>query len=496
MAYTPPGVTVQEYSEQVVSTLLAAPASICLVGRAQGYQTRTDAITLTGTTAVTLPGIPSTAVLTSGSIVSVMDAVSPGLAPEGYVSATDYVFNASAHTIARNSAGGIPDGNTVYVTYKYTPNDYYLPIRLSNLADIQNRFGNAYNNAGTAINSRLTYAAELAFENGAVDLTLLPFFYNNSGVRQEPSDVQAAAASNWAENFVALRDIPGINIIVPVVGQSDASVGDSNQLGVIQALQDHIKFMNTEQQYIVGIVGEDSSASSSVAQKATIINHAGVISGRYGGGLAEQMVIVSPSKFTRSVPTTSGGTLTVGGQYMAAAIAGMIAGRDVSSSLTRKLVSGFASVADLRTKADKNADATAGLTVIEQRGLSIVVRHGITLNTTGGTAKREISVVRAKHRVVESVRDTLESQIIGQVIADGQAPIAVQMAVINVLDQLRSANDIVSFQNVQARALTTDPTVIEVRFAYRPSFPVNYINVGFSLDLTSGTTTPQTTQVG
>ena len=116
MAYTPPGVTVQEYSEQVVSTLLAAPASICLVGRAQGYQTRTDAVTLTGTTAVTLPGIPSTAVLTSGSIVSVMDAVSPGLAPEGYVSASDYVFNASAKTIVRNSSGIIPSGNTVYVT--------------------------------------------------------------------------------------------------------------------------------------------------------------------------------------------------------------------------------------------------------------------------------------------------------------------------------------------------------------------------------------------
>ena len=288
MAYTPPGVTVQEYSEQVVSTLLAAPASICLVGRAQGYQTRTDAVTLNGTTEATLPGIPSTAVTEAGAIVSVMDAVSPGLAPEGYVSGDDYVFDASAHTVARNNTGDIPDGNTVYVTYKYTPEDYYLPIRLNNMADVQNRFGNAYTDDGTAINSRITYAAQLVFENGAVDLTLLPLFYNNSGVRQEPSDVQAASSSTWAENFVALRDLPGINIIVPVIGQSDANVGDASQLSVMQTLQDHIMVMKTEQQYIVGIVGEDSSASSSVAQKATLIDHAGILAGRYGGDLAEQ----------------------------------------------------------------------------------------------------------------------------------------------------------------------------------------------------------------
>lgn len=496
MTYTPPGVTVTEYSEPVVNPLLAVPASICLVGTAQGYKTRTDIITLSGTTATTLPGVPADATMTSSSIISVMDANNPGNAPSGYTDPGDYDFNETAHTIARVSGSDIADGSTVYVTYKYTPADYYFPARLDNLSDIEDRFGKAHNDAGTAINSPVSYAAQLAFENGAQDLVILPLFYNNNGTRQAPTSNQAATAATWADNFAALRDLNDINVIVPVVGQSQANVGDASQLGIIQALQDHIKFMKNEQQYVIGVVGEDSSASSSVAQKATLISHATTVAGRYGGELSEQMVYVAPSKFTRAVPSLVGGTLTVGGQYMAAAIAGMIAARPVSDSLTRKIVSGFVTVADYRTKAEKNADATAGLMVVEQRGQLILIRHAITLNTTGGAPKRELSIVRAKHRVIESVRDTLESQVIGQVVADGDAPLVVKTAVTNVLSELRQARDIVNFSDVQARVLTLDPTHVEVRFSYKPAFPINYVTVGFALDLTSGTLEETTTTAG
>lgn len=497
MAYTPPGVKVTEYTEPVVNPLLAAPANVCLIGQAQGTQQRTDVVTLTGTTAVTLPSVPADATMTSGSIISVMDANNPGVAPSGYVQGDDWALNATAHTIARVVDTEIPDGTTVYVTYTFTPADYYYPIKFDNLGDIEDRFGTAYNSAGTAVNSRLTYAAQIAFENGAQELTLLPLFYNNNGTRQAPTANQAAAASTWASNYEALRDFTDINIIVPVVGQSDANVGDSTQLALIQALQDHLKYMVTEQQYIFGIVGEDSSASSSVAQKAIIRTHATTVAGRYNGDLAEQMIFVSTSKFTRATPSL-GGSIYVGGQYVAAAIAGMLAGQPVSAPITRKMLSGFTSVADYRSKADKNADAEVGLTVVEQRGQAVMVRHGITLDVNSGSARREISIVRAKHRVIESVRDTLETQVIGKVIADDAAPIVVRTAVTNVLSNLRFVNDIVDFGSVSSRTLTLDPTTIEVRFSYRPSFPVNYINVGFSLDLTTGAlqTTNTTAEVG
>lgn len=496
--YTPPGVTVSEVVDPSISTVIATPATVCIVApvtvsgsaASAGAITVTDAVTLSSTTAVALPSLVGKTV-SATSIVQVVDATQPSVSEaqsNGVYPAGEggYVYDSNALTIRRgNSSTVIPDGNTVYVTYTYTPTDYFQAIRLDNVADIERRFGAAYTDDGNSINSIITYAAGCAFENGAADVILQPLFFNNNGVRVQPNDAQVAAASTWVDNFVALRDIDAINVITPAIGQSYANVGDSQQLAIIEALQDHIKFMkDSEQQHIIAVVGEDSSTSGSVAQMATLRTHGATLAGRYGGDVAENTIFVSPSRFTRPTPSGNATALTVGGQYVAAAVAGMIASRPVSQSLTRKIIAGFATVAEARTKVDKNTDAANGLLVTEQKAGSVVIRHGVTLDTTS-TVRREISIVRAKQRVMESVRSTCEN-LIGEVVADGDAAIVVQSAVIGVLEELRNAGDLIDYGDVQARTLSLDPTQIEVRFSYRPAFPVNYITVGFSLDLTTG----------
>jgi hypothetical protein len=277
-----------------------------------------------------------------------------------------------------------------------------------------------------------------------------------------------------------------VNVIVPAIGQSQSNVTDAAQLAIFKAVQDHVQFMRQDDQYIVALFGEDSSASASVATQDTLESHATELGGRYGGATNQQIGFIEPSRFGRLSPIT-GNRITVGGQYVAAAYAGMMAARPVSSSLTRKQVSGVSEVLVPRTKQQKNALAQAGLTVIEQRGNAVRVRHAITLDSTS-TATRELSVVRAKHRMVESIRDTLDNQVIGEVIADDAAPLVVRAAVIGVLESLRGDGDIGGYRNVEARTLSLDPTTIEVRFSYRPNFPVNYIDIKFSIDLTNGTT--------
>jgi hypothetical protein len=494
--YTAPGVSVQEFTSPSIDPLLATPASVALVGKAEGTVRRTDAVKLTGTTATVLPSISalgaSTVTMASGAIVKVVSATSPS-APDGtgngYSSGdTGYDFDNSAKTVARGASSTISDGDTVYVTYDYTPTDYWLPVRMDNMADIEARYGSPYNTAGTAINSQLSYAAAVAFENGAQDVILLPVSYNNAGTRQQvvagTGTGGVANATTWSDSLTLLRDINDINIIVPVIGQSVASVSDTIQANIINAFQDHAKFMKDQQQYVFVIAGEDGTDTGD-ALMATLRTHAVALAGRYGGELAEQTVLVSPSKFVRTLPTTAATGIIVGGQYAAAGIAGMLASRATSQPLTRKPVSGFAAVGESRLKSDKNLDAASGLMVLEQKGGLVQVRHSITVSTTS-TVTREISVVRAKHRVVESVRETIEEQIIGQVVADGEAPLVVRSAVIGVLEELRLQDDIVDYGDVQARTKSLDPTEIEVRFSYRPAFPVNYVSIGFSLDLTTG----------
>ena len=171
---------------------------------------------------------------------------------------------------------------------------------------------------------------------------------------------------------------------------------------------------------------------------------------------------------------------------MAAAVAGAIAGRPISSSLTRKSISGFTAVLDPRTTANKNADAERGLLVIEQNGENIRCRHGITLDSTSA-ARSEISVVRAKFNMISSIKLTLENQVIGQIIADANSPFVVRSAIAGVLSALQSQGALLDYSQIHAEISSINPTLIKASFAYRPAFTLNYIQVEFSLDLTAQT---------
>src|SRR5881628_343745 len=97
--------------------------------------------------------------------------------------------------------------------------------------------------------------------------------------------------------------------------------------------------MASQGQLIVDIFGEDSSADATVATAAILRSHANNLRTRLGGQMAEQTVLVSPSRFKRSSTTATATDLTVGGQYAACAVAGMLANRPTPQPLTRKQVS-------------------------------------------------------------------------------------------------------------------------------------------------------------
>jgi hypothetical protein len=491
LVYRPPGVRVYEVPSPNVSPLIAVPTRVCLIGVAQGYITRTDQFVLSGTTAVPLPGLPANSTVTA--VVSVKDAIDPSKGAAdgtGYVVTTDYTVNVGNGTITRVGAGAIADGTLVNVTYQYVPTNYYDPILLDDINAVEQRFGSAFTQDGTGISSVVSYAAGIAFENGAPDIVIQPLFIRQTPgdattARLQPSSAQAASTSSWGDTLYQLRDYEEVNIVVPVIGQSAANVNDTALVNIFQKIQDHLKFMKNENQYIIGIFGEDSSASVSVATRPTLLAHAGGLAARYEGEISEQLVLISPSRFRRILPTTAT-SITVGGQYAAAAIAGMLAARAIQVTLTRRQLSGFAEVMETRTKAQKNEESGSGLLVIEQKGFAVQCRHSLTLNTDEGPAKAELSVVRAKHHMIESVRDTLERQIIGKIIADENATAIVESAVTRVLEVLRQRRELVGYSKVSARLGPDNPTKMEVRFSYRPAFPVNYIDVYFSVDISGG----------
>lgn len=526
LAYTPPGVSITETTTTSITPLLGSAADICIVGLAgnidqtQTALTATDVVILSGTSAHTLPTL---AALNSDaqlvSVLSVKDVLNPSYGSPlgaGYVLTTDYTValgegppDGTNGTISRVSTGNIPDGRLVQVTYTYLPVDYWNPVRLYDIGSVEARFGPSWATATspvtgqtyyTGVQSQLSHAARIAFENGAQSVICQPLFVratpgDPTTAQQAPTAGAVGSSQTWSDTLYVLRPIQNLDVIVPVVGQDGVNVSDADMLAIFGVVQSHLSFMNGEEQYIIAILGEDGTVEGIGNANSGLMNvmrttHAPSLQANFGNQLSAQCVLINNTSFQRATPGGLGTTINMGGQYAAAAVAGALGARPVSASLTRQPLLSFQGVDDPRTPSDKNADAAAGLMVIEQVGSNLVrVRQSNTLDIQDGPAKSELSVVRAKFLVIESIKATLDNQIIGNIIADANSPLIVRSAISSVLGLLQQSGAIVGYSQVNAALTSLNPTTITATFSYQPAFPLNYINVRFSLDLTTNSIT-------
>jgi hypothetical protein len=534
MAYIPPQTTVTEITTTSVQPIIGSESNICLIGLAGSpgnslaVLTTTDTVLLSGTTPVVLPTI---AALNNDaqlvSVVSVTDILNPGYGSPlgaGYVSGTDFTValgegppDGSAATITRVGAGNMPNGTLVAVTYTYVPSNYYNPIRLFDIGSVESRFGPSFAQGVnpqtgqtfyTGIASQLSFAARMAFANGAQSVICQPLFTratpgNPNTPQQTPTAGAVANTSTWSDTLYVLRPISDIDIIVPVIGQDGVNVSSNSMLSVFGTLQTHLAYMNSQQVYIEAILGEDGTSSQSMFQSllggagATVTGnasgsvqaHVAALQANFANQLSAQCVLINNTVFQVATPGGYTNTLNVGGQYAAAAVAGALSSRPVSSSLTHSPILGFQSITDPRATSDKNSDAAAGLFVIENYQGIIRCRHSITIDIVDGAVRQELSVVLAKFLLEESIRQTLDNQIIGQVIADSNSPMVVGSAITGVLSVLQQQGAIVGYTTPVTALSSINPTIITATFSYRPAFPIDYVNVSFNLDLTTGSVT-------
>lgn len=54
------------------------------------------------------------------------------------------------------------------------------------------------------------------------------------------------------------------------------------------------------------------------------------------------------------------------------------------------------------------------------------------------------------------------------------------------LESLISARVINAYSELKARLNTEEPTRIDIKFKYRPSWPINWVVIQFSIDMTTG----------
>lgn len=374
----------------------------------------------------------------------------------------------------------------VKVRYNATPTDYYQATRFFSQSDVEAKYGAALDSNGN-INSPASFGAFMAFLNLASNVVIQPLFHVADvdvpgATRTRPTPT--TYVGDWAIALRSLRDLEDVNVIVPCYANTATSgtMTDSKVTTIFAAVMSHIYYMGLQQQYVIGIFGEDSNITG-LASQTTLQNHAR--STLAGSATPERAALVSPGSFAFANPQ-SGTQVRIGGQFVAAAISGMLSANAVQAPLTRKPINGVTDVLDFRAETEKNNDAQAGLLVVENRNGIVRVRHGITV-AVNDTNTRELSVVRAKNHMIESIRQTIDNQLIGRVIADGNAAFTVTTTIQGVLEALMTEGAIVDYSGLQSRSLApSQPTTIEVRFSYKPSYPLNYVNVIFSIDTTTG----------
>lgn len=468
--YQPPGVYIGEQSNTIPTATGLPPARMVLIGRGQGGIATTEQITLTDA------GVR----LANKGIIEASIAIT-AVSDDSVVANTEYTVDKVTVTeqpqdyhidISRVPTSVLPAGTAVWVTYESVPMNYYAKRTFTSPSDIANIYGPALTTGGdptdpgyTPINSPLTLAAQIAFANGAAEVVLVPLATDKTATSPQVQAALLAAYEQIGTDYSA-------SIVVPLTD----GLADADAITAAADLRGHLASASNGGYYRIGVFGQPLGATSTPAE---LIN---------SGGVAYERLIVAYASTEGMLYRTdvNGDRLMLGHQYLAAAYAGRLVANPVQQSLTRQRISGFAGVGQSPSRSEKDTWASQGVALTEvDRQNRIIVRHG-TSTDRSNLVSSEPSLIRARDVMVGLIQTGLDnSELIGSAMTL-DSPISVKSVVAGVLEYCETNGTFVSYKDLQSRIAQMNPSIIEVRFAYRPAFPLNYILVTFSVDLTTG----------
>jgi hypothetical protein len=473
--YAPPGVYIAESSNPISNTTGLPPQRLTLLGRGQGSQRATDQVALsTDGYRLSQKGI----IVSSVEVIVVSDGSTLAASAYNLTKETvspaenDYYYRITYVTPASGTTAAVPEGTVVWVSYDYVPLGYHEPSTFVSASDVATRYGRAVNEEG--INSPLTLAAEIAFANGATEILIVPLNVLGSGTPLQTRTALQNAYPKIETDYAS-------SVVVPLTDGLDAN----NTALAATDLRAHLALASNSGYYRIGIFGQPVADTTS---PAALVNTTGLTYERLILAYASEGGLIYRSGET-------GARLTLGHQYLAAAYGGRMMSQGVQESLTRKPISGFQGLASSVGTVVKNSYASSGvaLTEMDRQG-RLICRHGTTTDRSDLT-KSEPSVVRARDTMIALVQNGLdESALIGSPINE-DTPISVKSVVAGILEFCTDSAVIVAYGDLAVRVASLNPSVVEVKFAYRPSFPLNYIMVNFSINLNTGLTDLTTNEV-
>jgi hypothetical protein len=470
--YNPPGVYTNPTATTLVAVNNALPTAVALFGLTVGFRNFIQSITINPDTNDTTPAINQT--LSQAGINTATVVVTNPNTGQIYTLNTDYTIvnvggtNGTAnalYTVSRVISGHINAGIVVQVSYQYTNAAYYQPQVFYTYNDVVTAYGAPFNTTTGAIQSELTLAAKFAFLNGA---------YQIMTVAVKPTNPSAPTVDDYYNALNLFYD----QALVAIVVCANGSMQPLQQL-----IQEHVDQQSASRFERRAIIGMDGSVTP-VPSSQRIINAQELYD--------ERIALVSPATFNYFAPELNQ-SIVLGGQFIAAALAGMVMNMSFAQPLTHKVITGFSGVAEIVLDAQKSFESQNGLMVVEMappNGQLMWVRHGLTTNNID-LLHREWNIIGQQDVMVYTMRTYMNnSNLIGQPIYD-YTLINVKAAAEAALQSLVVNSQIAGYNSLTVRQLITNPDVLEISYNWQPAFPLNYIVLTFGIDLSTGNVTTQ-----
>lgn len=470
--YLPPGVYVNPQPGPQLAVNSTLPTAVGLFGMSLGFRQYIESLVINPDASDTVPAVNRT--LGNAGINTSTIVVSNPNSGARYALNTDYIVvltggttgtSNATYTISRVIDGGhITEGQQVQVSYQFTDPTFFQPKIFYTYRDIVTAYGAPYNLTTGTIQSEISLAAQFAFRNGAYQLVCAAV---------DPTTPGNPTVGDYTDALANLADQPLVAIVVACTGLQ----------ALQQQVQEHVDQQSLNRFERRAILGMDGTGTAIPSTQR--INNA--------MELADQrVVLLSPASFTY-FSTELNQSVNVGGQFMAASLAGMAINMSWAQPLTHKQPTGWQDVPEIQPEAQKNLETENGLCVIEKtRQLKIQVRHGVTTDPID-LEHREWNVIGQQDAMVYRLRDYLENaNLIGQPIYDYTLT-NVKASAESALQSLLRDGLLVNYFGLSARQLLTNPDVIEVSYTWLPAFPLNYIVVTFNISLTNGDISSQGT---
>lgn len=349
---------------------------------------------------------------------------------------------------------GIEDGEEIRVEYRYADEEYFSQVVTDTYDDIERRFGQPWNEDGSE--NRMSLAASIVFANGG-PRTMIMCVPVNPYVNDE--EVGTVNLVDYQRAIDSITD--------DEVGLVVETTGDLNIQSTL--IQNTISAATDFEQPRMALLGRDFRRDE--AERNQIKEYARSMN-------QERIVVVSPIRW-KTLNDVYGEEVEVGGQYAAAALAGLLSSLAVQDTPTRKLIAGLRPLESRQKEGLMNSDADDGLCVIENRAGTVRVRHGIT-TARGDRNKQEINVVRAKDFIIKSLKETLDPVIIGRLLEPNLDMVA-QSTASRILDSMKNDYVLADYSVPEVQVDPNNATRLILNFTYLPNYAINEVLISFAL---------------